>query len=615
MTRLFDILDSSVFSRRTFSRRVEWLKKNRAFIAAPLLGTIIFVACVVFIINLNKIEQSNVVLSEGDAYHNRIVSLLEMYRSDTASLFRQQLTFVIENYLANQCWANFLDISNERVTTADNPQYENYDIERLGSMKGVSPVSQQTDFSMDELRYHKCKRVNNIIQQAAMGFYGCAPECSPPPRGHCDCTLAPPGKCDLVWCRQQDDDCKQCEARLAGLQKILRDLSSQMVFEGITFNSSNFDEFRFLFDDPGGVQANTFSRSLIVGSLFDCGAFAKSATLQCCSVSGDMFDEFQEGKPGYADRYDYDYRVECEDRDEPGHSINGEPVKPGDAFGVDGCGSGSFYVKIALMNSEVYPKMPRFHADDAVGNQLRTGSLGENDFLLPISYPFYKYLKQAFDFYEKVAYADKNAHDEGEYEGIQQGLCAASSPGGGVPSGDCSKIASYDDSGFPSSCDNAGTCTDEAKQIFVSSAGALGRACAEFTQSNRDSLVYLCTSDDGADGCSQDADSWKRICGDGSASNPDSPAGQDQDLYALYGSDLPTLVSQLEGGRDNYFTVNTDYCGGQSPPPANQLPQCAYFQTANLIFRLNDLNPENRVDPDNQNRFCGSIKIIHKKPA
>ena len=82
-------------------------KKTRGFIAAPLIGTIIFLTAIVFIVNINKAETNNVARLASDAYHNRVTSIVELYRGDSGSMFREDLRKVIETALTSQCWSSF----------------------------------------------------------------------------------------------------------------------------------------------------------------------------------------------------------------------------------------------------------------------------------------------------------------------------------------------------------------------------------------------------------------------------------------------------------------------------------------------------------------------------
>jgi hypothetical protein len=595
----------------SLSRRWSWLKRHPAFIAAPLLGTIIFLACVIFIINLNKVESANVVLAEGDAYHNRIVSLLEMYRSDTASLFRQQITFVIENYLTSQCWLNLFDIDNSKPeATNGNPDYENEKIVRLPG--GSTPGSDQ-DYTMEELRYAKCKYVNRIINYAARSFYSCKSRCVRDP------SRTDPGNCPhltLKDCREQFQPCIDCEAKLYGLPKIMRDLSGETTFEGITFNASNYNEFKFLFDDPDGTSASTFTTTLLGGSLFDCGAYARTPPggppkFQCCSVSGDMFDT--------PESYEYDYEHDCDGGGRSG-TVDGKSVA---SQVVPGCGDGSFFVKISLLNNVVYPVMPRFHADDAVGNQLRTGALGENDFYLPISYPLYKYLDYAFEIYENLANGDKNDPNEGASEGIAQGLCAqgtADSNQQGSVDGSCAASTGFlNDQGFDPSpeCKTQVECEASVQKAFIEN--RLKDACDKFDgiggTHHSEAVMYVCTKNDvdvagaaGKTACSDAVDSWTRTCG---RENPDPARANDKELFAVHGSDPKQIAEQLATAGSAFRFAPTSETHCNSDP--NKYAVCSYLNTVVFAVRFNDLSGEHQVDPDNQNRLCAFIRIQHKK--
>jgi hypothetical protein len=81
-------------------------RRRTAFVAAPLIGTIIFLSSILFVVNLSKYETAQVSYSVSDAYNNRISSLLEMYRSDMAAVFSVGLSRSIEKFLLSQCWTS-----------------------------------------------------------------------------------------------------------------------------------------------------------------------------------------------------------------------------------------------------------------------------------------------------------------------------------------------------------------------------------------------------------------------------------------------------------------------------------------------------------------------------
>lgn len=80
---------------------------KKGFIAAPLLGAIIFLAAVLFTTNLSKIETADTSKVVNEAYHNRVVSLLEIYRTDLASIFRETVSRSIQKQLLTPGWLAF----------------------------------------------------------------------------------------------------------------------------------------------------------------------------------------------------------------------------------------------------------------------------------------------------------------------------------------------------------------------------------------------------------------------------------------------------------------------------------------------------------------------------
>ncbi len=87
------------------------MPRRPAFIAAPLIGTIIFLTAVVFVVNLSKTEAQTVSRIGDDAYHNRVVSLLELYRSDLYGLFSDGLRQNAEDFLAGIRWIGLNDVT------------------------------------------------------------------------------------------------------------------------------------------------------------------------------------------------------------------------------------------------------------------------------------------------------------------------------------------------------------------------------------------------------------------------------------------------------------------------------------------------------------------------
>ncbi|MFA6329100.1 MAG: hypothetical protein WCX64_00255 [Candidatus Micrarchaeia archaeon] len=91
--------------------------RHRAFIAAPLLGTMIFLIAVVYAVNLSKDEASAVSQIGDDAYHNRLVSMLETYRSDLLSFFQDGLRQNTEDFISSAPWEGINTV--EEFSAAD----------------------------------------------------------------------------------------------------------------------------------------------------------------------------------------------------------------------------------------------------------------------------------------------------------------------------------------------------------------------------------------------------------------------------------------------------------------------------------------------------------------
>ncbi len=113
-------------------------KKRRAFIAAPLIGTLLFLSAILFTVNLNKIEAAQSARIVNDAYHNRIVSLIEIYRTDLNSVFRESVRRNIQEYILDPGWNN-LDLRNQD----DAGNYLTYSQVRKQRCEGIKRLSQQ----------------------------------------------------------------------------------------------------------------------------------------------------------------------------------------------------------------------------------------------------------------------------------------------------------------------------------------------------------------------------------------------------------------------------------------------------------------------------------------
>ncbi|PIT85166.1 hypothetical protein COU36_04835 [Candidatus Micrarchaeota archaeon CG10_big_fil_rev_8_21_14_0_10_59_7] len=206
---------------------------RRAFIAAPLLGTIIFLAAIVFVVSLNKIEVGETAIITNDAYHNRIVSLLEIYRTDLGSVFRESLSRVIETYLTKECWWTLFDVRNEKA-----------------------------DRDLEAIRFRECDKINGIIEEVVCSYAsGDSAECQ----------------------GELGEQSQSCEhSALYGLPAWIYALNETVPFEGITFAPANSEQFS-VFLNSQDPNYPTLCRALLGGGVFDCKAFAEG-NLQCCSV-------------------------------------------------------------------------------------------------------------------------------------------------------------------------------------------------------------------------------------------------------------------------------------------------------------------------------------------
>jgi len=318
---------------------------RKGFIAAPLLGTILFLTAVIFVVNLNKEESSEVALIANEAYNNRVTSLLELYRSDLGSQFRENLARVIEDFLSSKCWDNLFRVSNQVVVGKTN-----YLDEKV-------------------LRYRACSYVNDVIHDVICSHVssGVAEVCNEECLDNCGDTDACHKEC-----------CDYVEADAYGLPKWMREIADDFVFEGITFESANPDQFKvFLGDDPGYGDA---CRTLISTSLMDCKAFAEGE-LQCCKE----IDSDRGGNP---------YQLVTEEKQFSDACLKDDVID---------CSKGTFYVEINVEDKDVYPNLPRTKSSDGKGNEIRTGAISDSNFYLPINYPLYRYYDYAFGVYAELA--------------------------------------------------------------------------------------------------------------------------------------------------------------------------------------------------------------------
>jgi hypothetical protein len=345
---------------------------RKGFIAAPLLGTILFLTSVIFVVNMNKAESAQVALIANEAYQNRVTSLLELYRSDMGSQFRENLARVIEDFLSSKCWDNLFRVTNKKFVAGAGG----------GSVPGGSSY-------LDEkvLRYRACSYVNDVIHDVICSHSGgevCDEDC-------------------LAGGGSKSECCDDTESY--GLPKWMRQISETFVFEGIRFESANEKQFEVFL---GGEGYGDACRTLVSTSLMDCRAFAEMAEeegkLQCCTKTD-------------LDRGGYTYQLVV---DETGFSSEC------DEDDVIDCSKGTFYVEINVEEESIYPHLPRTKSSDGKGNEIRTGAISDANFHLPVNYPLYKYYDYAFKVYRELASEVNPAEGksrlcyEEEGEGLQE---------------------------------------------------------------------------------------------------------------------------------------------------------------------------------------------------
>ena len=372
---------------------------RKSFISAPLIGTVAFLATVVFIVNLQNVEAQGSLRIANDAYHNRIASVLEQHRSDLSSIFREGLSRTIAFYLLNQGWDEFTWTNNP------NGAYNEYDSAvsiRSSSLDGdISGEPANGRVSLKELKYGKCQSIKALTS-------------------------------DVICSIPQVDDLSSVsgDARYKyglpqWMSKFVID-QGLFVFEGITFKTSNVPQVEVFtpserVDDVGAEQAiqdyNGYCRALLQGSVFDCENYAGS----------DLGDNDEE-------------KFKCKDPD------TGEAIK--------GCEDGTFFVKVNVENVipvggrlfEVYPKLPRVEASEGA-NVVRSSGIGEKNFYLPINLRIFKYFEETFKVYEKLAYggSETNQNEDNGVEGVADGHCGGKGQGHGSK---CRDATDYSDDGY-----------------------------------------------------------------------------------------------------------------------------------------------------------------------
>lgn len=312
---------------------------RKAFVAAPLIGTILFLAAVLFTVNLSKVEAAQSARVVNDAYHNRIVSLIEIYRTDLNSVFRESLRRNIETFILRPAWLNF----------------------------GITNIRNTRQLSYEQIRQTRCDQINQVARELVCSVGGNAPK-----------------------------DYQTAESLKAfgyGIPGWVDVANRSFSFEGVTFKPANPEQMKLLNPDPSDLtQLSNYQRAcqaFVQGSLFDCDNFARNAGPSA---------------------------LKCTD--------------PDTKRLIPGCDQGTFYLKITPAPSgpegeKLYAALPRLVGDDDFGNQVRSGAIGDEDFLLPINIRVFKYDDYALEFYKHLAFGENGTpYDrEGNGGGLADGLC------------------------------------------------------------------------------------------------------------------------------------------------------------------------------------------------
>ena len=322
---------------------------KRAFIAAPLIGTLVFLIAVIFVVYLNNGEQTAVSSAVSAAYHNRLLSMVEIYRTDLGSNFNVGLKRSVEYGLNSQCWLNYGAINTKKKInpTTDQEAY----IDKFSDSPCVinpdgSPAINDNIINECEDRFYRCTQMTDLIKQVV---------------------------------------CSTDTSHSYGLPSWLNTTAERTSFEGVVFDKANEQAFKRMVDttsfDTGGT-----CRTLIKDVLFDCRNFAvegakttPSNPFRCCKsiTKVPMLD-----------------------------SISGFTIDLPSSDCTDvlpGCDSGNFFLSIDVQDASIFPNLPRLLSYDASGNTLRSNAISDRNYNAPINYPLFKYLDAAFVFSRYIA--------------------------------------------------------------------------------------------------------------------------------------------------------------------------------------------------------------------
>ncbi|MBI5037063.1 hypothetical protein HZC09_07015 [Candidatus Micrarchaeota archaeon] len=210
--------------------------RRKAFISAPLIGTIIFVSAVLFTLNLNRVEAADTSRVVNDAYQNRMVSLVEIYRTDINSVFRETLRRNIEEFILRPGWETF--------------KLKNYD------------GSKYLDYT--KIRQERCEGIREVSRDII-----------------CSISVETKASAELK------------DSFGYGIPAWVDAVSQPFPFEGIQFKLANLEQTRLLNPDKtssAAIQAYWEAcRDLVQKNMFDCNTFAQkrgASYMRCVDEKG-----------------------------------------------------------------------------------------------------------------------------------------------------------------------------------------------------------------------------------------------------------------------------------------------------------------------------------------
>jgi hypothetical protein len=198
---------------------------------------------------MQNAETAAVAETVSDAYHNKLVSVVEIYRSDLGSLFNIGLQRNIEYALTSKCWTNLIPISTRRKITdgfRDSVNYRGTPIEDDNNHDDV--------FDEKEQRMFHCARTSELMK-------------------------------DVV--------CTTGTNYLFGLPAWASIITNKTNFEGISLEAANEQDFLLFIGASASNGTGTgLCRQLLSGVEIDCKYFAdpesfpggsKDDPFRCCS--------------------------------------------------------------------------------------------------------------------------------------------------------------------------------------------------------------------------------------------------------------------------------------------------------------------------------------------